>query len=93
MLQEAWCKKAPPNAALVGERTWEAKAREHRSKSAPPPAPAPAAMQLLTDKAAEIGLLVQYGHQGFLPNKRQQMMSGLAVIEAAQFVAHLVRVV
>jgi hypothetical protein len=92
LLQEAWCKKAPPNAALVGERTWEAKAREHRSNSAPPPAPAPDALQMLRGKAAEIGLLVQYGHQGFLPNKRQQMMSGLAVIEAAQFVAHLVRV-
>lgn len=39
---------------------------------------------LLRDTARELGALIQYSCQGFLPNKRQQLMAGFAVIEAAQ---------
>ena len=30
------------------------------------------------------GKLLQYRHQGFLPNKRQQLSGGLAALELAQ---------
>lgn len=44
------------------------------------------------DGADAIGAVLVYRHQGFLPNKRQLRMGGLAVLEMAQTLRHLVRV-
>lgn len=80
-MQEAWCKKGPPSATL------------HVSlppSRAAPPAPDPAAVALLRRRAEELGVKIQYSHQGFLQNKRQQLMAGFAIIEASQFLADLV---
>ena len=52
--------------------------------------PDPSQVETLVKKAAELGELVQNRHQGFLPNKRQQLMSGLAAIEFAQTFLDLV---
>lgn len=46
----------------------------------------------LRAEADGLGLLLQYGHQGFLHNKRQQRMGGLAILELAQVMAHVVRI-
>jgi hypothetical protein len=54
------------------------------------PAPDVAAMKQLEGEAERLGALIQYRHQGFLPNKRQQLMAGFAIIEGAQFLRHLV---
>ena len=58
--------------------------------SEPPKLPEEEATAKLIKKAEEIGELVQNRHQGFLPNKRQQIMSGLAAIELAQTFLDLV---
>lgn len=53
----------------------------------PPPAEL---LNPLLEAADALGLLVQYSHQGFLPNKRQQRMAGLAAIEFGQALMKLV---
>ena len=55
----------------------------------PPPVP-PALLAPLLAAADSLGRLVQYRHQGFLPNARQQRMAGLAAIELAQALRRLV---
>ena len=47
-------------------------------------------MQQLVEAADAIGAVLVYRHQGFLPNKRQLRMGGLAAIEMAQSFRHLV---
>ena len=37
-----------------------------------------------------VGKLLQYRHQGFLPNKRQQLSGGLAALELAQTLRNVV---
>ena len=44
----------------------------------------------LVDGADAIGAVLVYRHQGFLPNKRQLRMGGLAALEMAQTLRHLV---
>lgn len=57
----------------------------------PPPAlPNPEETIRLLDAADRMGALLQNRHQGFLRNKRQHRMGGLAAIELAQAVQHLV---
>lgn len=57
----------------------------------PPPLPDPALTQQLISAADQMGRLLQNRHQGFLPNKRQHRMGGLAAIELAQAVRQVVR--
>ena len=45
----------------------------------------------LVNGADAIGAVLVYRHQGFLPNKRQLRMGGLAALEMAQTLRHLVR--
>lgn len=47
-------------------------------------------VQQLVDGADAIGAVLVYRHQGFLPNKRQLRMGGLATLEMAQTLRHLV---
>ena len=48
-------------------------------------------VQQLVDAADAVGAVIVYRHQGFLPNKRQLRMGGLAALEMAQTLRHLVR--
>ncbi len=57
----------------------------------PLPHPDAAAAAQLCKAADAIGTRMQYSHQGFLPNVRQQRAGGLAAIELAQTVRQLVR--
>ena len=47
-------------------------------------------VQQLVDAADAVGAVIVYRHQGFLPNKRQLRMGGLAALEMAQTLRHLV---
>jgi len=58
--------------------------------TAPPPLPDREQTARLLEAADRMGELLQNRHQGFLPNKRQQRMGGLAAIELAQAVKALV---
>ncbi|KAI3429879.1 hypothetical protein D9Q98_010190 [Chlorella vulgaris] len=87
--KELWCKKGPPSAEFVSmyrlimqpqQPDWNIKA----------PQPPPELLGPLIEAADAVGLLVQYRHQGFLPNRRQQRMAGLAAIEFAQTLQQLV---
>ena len=88
-LQELWCKKMPPTARLF---------QVYRPQAQPEPEQAPPllggpnqdALRGLIRTADGLGALLQYRQQGFLPNKRQQRMAGLAAIEFAQAVRNLV---
>lgn len=53
------------------------------------PAPSPADMAALLQAADALGAQVQYRHQGFLVNRRQQRMAGLAALEFAQMLARV----
>lgn len=55
-----------------------------------PPQPDAAAVASLCKAADAIGTRMQYSHQGFLPNVRQQRAGGLAAIELAQTLRQLV---
>ena len=56
-----------------------------------PPQPDAAAVASLCKAADAIGTRMQYSHQGFLPNVRQQRAGGLAAIELAQTLRQLVK--
>ena len=45
----------------------------------------------MVEAADAIGELLQNRCQGFLPNKRQMRMGGLAAIELAQLLRHIVQ--
>lgn len=87
--KELWCKKGPPSGTFVS--MYRAIMQpQHPNWSAPKPPPPPAEqLGLLLEAADAVGKLVQYSHQGFLPNKRQQRMAGLAAIEFAQALQQL----
>ncbi|KAL4437434.1 hypothetical protein ABPG75_004573 [Micractinium tetrahymenae] len=88
--KELWCKKGPPSAEFVS--MYRAIMQpQHPNWSATRPAPPPKKLLLpLLEAADAVGQLVQYSHQGFLPNRRQQRMAGLAAIEFAQALQQLV---
>ena len=48
------------------------------------PMPPDAALQPLLTLADHLGRLLQYTHQGFMSNQRQQRAAGLAAVELAQ---------
>ena len=48
-------------------------------------------MRQLVEGADAIGAVLLNRHQGFLPNKRQLRMGGLATLEMAQTLRQLVR--
>ncbi|PSC68513.1 suppressor of RPS4-RLD 1-like isoform X1 [Micractinium conductrix] len=82
--KELWCKKGPPSAEFVAMYR-SIMQPQHPNWSAPRPPPPPrAALLPLLQAADAVGQLVQYSHQGFLPNRRQQRMAGLAALEFAQ---------
>ena len=89
--KELWCKKTPPGADFVAmyrqimqpqNPDWNGRANATNNGKRGPVA-RDVMVQLLT-AADAIGAQVQYRHQGFLPNKRQRRMAGLAAIEYAQ---------
>jgi hypothetical protein len=82
LFKEAWCKKLPPSAELLA--TYKAQPPlPNRTLKRPPPPPA-ADVTALLGAADPLGRLIQYRHQGFLPNVRQQRAGGLAALELAQ---------
>lgn len=89
--KELWCKKAPPGPDFVAHYRL-AMQPQHPNWAAPKPSPPPAAqLAPLLAAADALGQLVQYSHQGFLPNVRQQRMAGLAAIEFAQALRQMMR--
>ena len=94
-MQELWCKKMPPTAKLLKVYTPQQPPEQQPEQPEQQPAPRGPdqdALCRLIRTADQIGRLLQYRQQGFLPNARQQRMAGLAVIELAQAVRHLVSV-
>lgn len=89
ILQELWCKKMPPTAKLF--QVYRPQAQPEPEQAPPPLGPDWDALRGLIRTADSIGALLQYRQQGFLPNKRQQRMAGLAAIEFAQAVRELVK--
>ncbi len=83
-----WSKKGAPTQAFIS--TYNPMPPLPRGVKAPPRASLEKLKPLL-NFADATGRLVQYSHQGFLPNKRQQRMAGLAATELAQTLLHLVR--
>ena len=88
VLQELWCKKMPPTARLF--QVYRPQAAPEPEQAPPPPGPDRDALRGLIRTADSTGALLQYRQQGFLPNRRQQRMAGLAAIEFAQAVRNLV---
>ena len=87
--QELWCKKGAPSAELLGAIRLEPPLPV--TPPLPPPRPPAALLERLTGPGDAVGALLQYRHQGFMVNRRQQRMGGLAAIELAQALRHLVR--
>ena len=88
-LQELWCKKMPPTARLF--QVYRPQAQPEPEQAPPlPGGPDRESLRGLIRTADSLGALLQYRQQGFLPNKRQQRMAGLAAIEFAQAVRILV---
>jgi hypothetical protein len=87
--QELWCKKGAPTAELLAAIRLEAPLPV--TPALPPPRPPAALLARLTGPADAVGRLLQYRHQGFMANRRQQRMGGLAALELAQALRHLVR--
>ena len=89
LAQELWCKKGAPTAELLGAIRLEPPLPV--TPPLPPPRPPAAVLARLTGPGDAVGALLQYRHQGFMANRRQQRMGGLAAIELAQALRHLVR--
>jgi hypothetical protein len=87
--QELWCKKMPPTAQLLS--VYKLQPLPPGGLPPAPPGAAPGDVASLIRRADALGKLLQYRQQGFLTNARQQRMAGLAVIELAQALRHLVR--
>ena len=88
LAQELWCKKGAPTAELLGAIRLEPPLPV--TPPLPPPRPPAAVLERLTGPGDAVGALLQYRHQGFMANRRQQRMGGLAAIELAQALRHLV---
>lgn len=79
----------PPTAQLLS--VYKLQALPPGGPSPAPPGPPADDVARLIRRADVLGKLLQYRHQGFLANARQQRMAGLAIIELAQALRHLVR--
>lgn len=90
MLQELWCKKVPPSQAQVPACQLQHLTPPAGDSDESSPLPDLALTAKLTEAADALGVLLQNRHQGFLHNRRQQRMGGLAAIELAQKVRQLV---
>ena len=90
-MQELWTHKAPPTPGqmMVCQQRFRRVPNEEDTKP-PPPLPDEGATTRLIAAADRMGRLLQNRHQGFLPNKRQHRMGGLAAIELAQAVQEVV---
>ncbi|KAK9791186.1 hypothetical protein WJX73_002593 [Symbiochloris irregularis] len=88
IFKELWCKKAPPSGALTGD--YIPQPRIPQDPPEPPPRPNAQQEAALVAAADSLGKLLQYRTQGFIVNRRQHRMGGLAAIELAQAVKHLV---
>ena len=87
--KELWCKKCPPSADFVAMYA-RIMQPQHPDWTAPQPALPPLdTLRPLLAAADAVGALVQYRHQGFLPNRRHHRMAGLAAIEFGQTLAAL----
>ena len=89
-VQELWCKKVPPSQSQLLACQHHPSKVPREDPGPPPPLPDQAAVARLAAAADKIGVLLQNHHQGFLPNKRQQRMGGLAALELVQAVRQLV---
>jgi len=102
-LKQNWCMKSPPAPELLQEMAGSRHKQRRQLRDLRLPAPSPGDPPAGLDpavgadagaalvRAADLtGSLIQYRHQGFLPNARQHRMAGLAAIEMAQAVRGLV---
>eukprot|EP00210_Caulerpa_lentillifera_P002409 g2310.t1 len=82
LFKELWCKKMSPTSELISQYTFQRPTQGYL----PPRVDAPDQMELtrLIKAAEDLGYLLQNSHQGFLPNRRQQLSAGCAAIELAQ---------
>ncbi|KAL3144958.1 hypothetical protein ABBQ32_003464 [Trebouxia sp. C0010 RCD-2024] len=87
IFKEQWCKKAPPTHEMIVRYVMQPPFPSEPSTAAPADQKQ---VQQLVDGADAIGAVLVYRHQGFLPNKRQLRMGGLATLEMAQTLRHLV---
>eukprot|EP00891_Asterochloris_glomerata_P001301 jgi/Astpho2/1301/fgenesh1_pg.00024_%23_11_t len=85
--KENWCKKGPPNQELLSQ--YRPQPPIQSDEPAVPPAD-PQKVARLCAFGHSVGKLLQYRHQGFLPNKRQQLSGGLAALELAQTLRNVV---
>jgi len=90
LFKEAWCKKLPPSAELVSSYRGQPPLRGPAGAAKRPRGPPPAEVAALVGAADPLGRLIQYRHQGFLPNARQLRAAGLAALELAQTVSRAV---
>lgn len=86
--KENWCKKGPPNQELLSQ--YRPQPPIQSDEPAVPPAD-PQKVARLCAFGHSVGKLLQYRHQGFLPNKRQQLSGGLAALEMAQTLRNVVK--
>ncbi|KAL3145349.1 hypothetical protein ABBQ38_001606 [Trebouxia sp. C0009 RCD-2024] len=87
IFKEQWCKKAPPTHEMIVRYVMQPPFPSEPSTVAPADQKQ---VRQLVDGADAIGAVLVYRHQGFLPNKRQLRMGGLATLEMAQTLRHLV---
>ena len=91
-MQELWTHKVPPSPAqMMVCKQRHSRVPSEEDTQAPPPLPDVPSTSRLVAAADQMGRLLQNRHQGFLPNRRQHRMGGLAAIELAQAVQKLVR--
>ncbi|DBA80252.1 hypothetical protein WJX79_002480 [Trebouxia sp. C0005] len=87
IFKEQWCKKAPPTHEMILRYVMQP------PFPSDPPRITPAdkkQVKQLIEGADAIGAVLVNRHQGFLPNKRQLRMGGLAALEMAQTLRQLV---
>lgn len=85
MRQELWCKKCPPNTSFVSKYQEIVRSRSIRWRSPRlPDISNEESLKKILMAADRIGSKIQYSHQGFLSNRRQHRMAGLAAIEVSQ---------
>lgn len=87
LFKEMWCKKQPPTPELIS--TYAPQPPLAMTPPTAPPRHELPKLKSLTNVADVLGTLLQYSHQGFLPNVRQQRAAGYAAIELAQAVTAL----
>ncbi|KAK9842872.1 hypothetical protein WJX74_003734 [Apatococcus lobatus] len=90
LFKEHWCKKGPPTQEFLMHYSLQPSLKAGSGTRERPPQPEVAAVAWLCKAADAIGTRMQYSHQGFLPNVRQQRAGGLAAIELAQTLRKLI---